>query len=436
MQINKKQQWNEETMTVIKKNDTNQFYRKACIVMIWCIAVYSSIIQNKFIQIPHIMFMLGGVILVFYILANNKMFDFYESVTAENRYMLYFMAYMLIAGLLFSPDTNSHFIQWFTCAEYLFLQIVISSIIKESGTDTFSTLLFAEAATLCIIFIRDPIDYLGSGRYSISNEVNPNGLGMLFTAGIWAVLYRQQKSKLPFILTGGFVVLFSYCILLTGSRKALIGAGIVFVLWLFFGFLPSLKKRGFVFGTLTFIIMIIFIVIVRQEFWELYESMIGNRMDKLLYEATEGTRNSLYRVGYEILQRNPLFGTGFQGFKYYYGRYYSHATLIEVPVSGGIIGAILYFVAYCISIKKIVYLYKITKKDQQLYREHTRVKMISIVLALMIFYTTCIIHPYEFDSCILFGIIFGETAYIEKALDLKQDIPGTKKIRSKYIRYE
>ena len=182
--------------------------------------------------------------------------------------------------------------------------------------------------------------------------------------------------------------------------------------------------------------MIILVVIVGREFSKLYESLIAYRMSKLLYEATEGTRNNLYRVGFEILKMNPLFGTGFQGFKYYYVMYYSHASLIEVPVSGGIIGASLYFYAYYISLKKLSNLYKNTKGVQRFYREHKRIKMIIIMFAVMVFYTTCIIHPYEFDSSIIFGIIFGETAYIEDRLITKQEMQEIKKSRSKYIRYE
>ena len=422
-------------MTDIDNNNTNDFYRNVCIVMIWCTAVYSSIIQYIFYQISNAMLILGAAVLVFYILASNGKIDFYEMLTAENRVMLYFMVYMLISGLFFSPDKSGHISQWITCMEYLFVQIVVASILMRSGNDTFHNLLLIESIILAAIFIRHPVDYVGSGRYSISNEVNPNSLGMTFAAGIWAILYRQQKIKSPLILTGAFIALFGYCIILTGSRKSLIGAGLIIMLWLLFCFLPSLKGKGFG-GAITLVFVIIIAIIIGRVFESTYfNSKLAERMGDLFFETSEGKRHDMYLAGYEMWKTNPLFGIGFQGFKHNYG-YYSHATLVEVPVSGGIIGALLYFYAYYISITKVIYIFKKTQGSLEFTSEHMRIKMLIILLAVMLFYTICIIHPYQFDSGILFGIIFGETAYIENRLNSKQDALVTKRMESKYIKYE
>ncbi len=423
-------------MTVIENNNPTPFYRNACIVMIWCISVYSSIIQYLYFEIPNVMLMLGAAILVLYILAKGGTLVFRKALTEENSCLLSFMAYMLISGLLFSPYKNGHITQWITCMEYLFLQIVIASIIKDSGSDTFHILLLAEALALAAIFVQNPIEYKASGRYSIADDVNPNGLGMMFTVGIWAVLYRQQKSKLPLVLTGAFIALFGYCILLTGSRKSLIGTALAVVLWLFLCFFPSLKGKDSFLGVATILVMIILVFIIGRLFMSIYrDSSLAARMDNLLNEASEGKRSNMYREGYEILKTNPLFGIGFFGFQYYFGAY-SHATLVEIPVSGGIIGVFLYFGAYYISIKKIIHIYIKTKGVQVLSTEHTRIKMVLILFVMVCFYTICIIHSYQFDSSILFGIIFGETAFLENRLYSKQDTPMKKKIGSKYIRYE
>ena len=425
-------------MTVIvKKDNSDLFYRNACIVMIWCIAVYSSIIQNAFFQIPYGILLFGGMILFFYIMANSgKSFDLHEALTEENTCIASFMIYMLLSGLIFSPNRSGHISQWITCMEYLFLQIVIASIIKSSGTDNFHTLLLAEAVVLFVVFIRNPVDYRGTGRYSISNDVNPNGLGMAFVAGIWAILYHQQKRKVPLILAGALVALFGYGIMLTGSRKSLIGTGLVIILWLFLCFLPSLKGKGSFIGIITFLVMIILVLIIGRGFSSMYaNSKIASRMEGLLYGATEGSRSDMYRAGFEILKANPLFGTGFAGFQYYYGCY-SHASLVEIPVSGGIIGASWYFCAYFISIRRIINIYTKTKEIQDLALESMRIKMVLILFVVMCFYTICIIHPYQFDSGVLFGIIFGETAYLENRVSSRQRMQVKKLMGSKYIRYE
>ena len=61
--------------------------------------------------------------------------------------------------------------------------------------------------------------------------------------------------------------------------------------------------------------------------------------------------------------------------------------------------------------------------------------MILVLWLVMAFYTICIIHPYQFDSGIYFGIIFGETAYLERKIAKNDKPTEIKQNRSKYIRY-
>ena len=422
-------------MGIIKNKKITLSYHSLCVAMIWCISVYSAIVQNVFFEIPYGMLIFGGAILVFYYLTNSyKTFVVREAITEENIQLLWFMAYIFIAGLLFAPEKNNHISQWITCLEYLFIQIVIASIIQNSGTDTFHTLLLIESIILAVIFIHNPVNYENSGRYSISTEVNPNGLGLGFVAGIWAALYIYQKKKMPLVFTGILVALFGYCIMMTGSRKSLVGAGIIIFLWLFICFIPNLKEQGTKKGLTTFFVMLVLVIIIARGFITLYsDATIATRMDNLLYEASEGNRSNMYRDGFELIKKNPIFGIGFRGFQYYYGSY-SHATLVEIPVSGGIIGVIMYFATYYISLKKLINIYKESKEEKSLETEQMRIKMIIILWVAMAFYTICIIHPYQFDSCILFGIIFGETAYIDNKIKANKTVAVNKKIGSKYIK--
>ncbi len=426
-------------MDIEEKGKPSNYYFDACIVMIWLTALYSGILQYVLFKVPNGMLLLGiAVLLTFLLYHNANHFDFHRLLTKESRYMLVFMAYMLVIGFLFALDRKSHISQWVTCMEYLFLLVVISSMIKDTGTNTFHVLLFFKAVLLAAVFLWRPVYYAGN-RYSISLEVNPNGLGMGFATGIWAVLYRQQEKKLNLIFSGALIVLFGYCIIMTGSRKSLIAAGLTIILWMVFCFLPSLKERGVLQGIFAIIILVILVVVITQEFLKTYEnSEIASRMDNLLNETTEGKRSTMYREGFEMLEKNPLFGFGFQGFAYVYGLY-SHATLVEIPVSGGIVGTIIYFIPYFISIKKSILLFRKTKNNHELISCHTRVKMILILWTVMMFYTTCIIHQYQIESFMLFGLIFGETAYIEHKIVCNSKIPEVKipekmQIGSKYIR--
>ncbi len=330
--------------------------------------------------------------------------------------MLSFMIFMLPIGIITSPDINGHIEQWITSLEYMFMMVVISSVIKHTDTDTFHIMLLIISVILSVIFLRAPVFYAGGGRYSISREVNPNGLGMTFTTGIWVALYLQHKKNIPVIIPLIFVSLLMYSITKTGSRKALIAAGIIVILWFVFGYVhKSLQKKNkwkIVFNIITAIVLFY----LGKEFLRIYAgSDIEARMGGLENEVTSGMRSSMYINGWKHFIENPIFGIGFQGFRYYHGGY-SHATLVEVPVSGGIIGCILYFGAYIISIKKCFSLYKFCKNRQELSKEVSEITMILILWIAMLFYCTCVIHPYQFNSCVAFGIIFGQSACIEMKL--------------------
>lgn len=420
--------------STIESSNSLRYY-KICIVMIWAMFIYSMIIQNILFQIPYGMLILGGAILVSFIMANSdKPFVFREAMTEEDIRMLFFLAYILVVGLAFSPKRNDHISLWMTCLEYLFIQIAISTIIKSSGTDSFHNLLLAVSVMLALVFIRNPVNFHASGRYSISNEVNPNGLGMVFVAGIWAALYRQNKNGQPLILTGVIVGILGYCILLTGSRKSLIGASLTIIFWLLFCFFPSLKGKESWKGIVSFLAMIILAIVIGRFFLSTFAtSAASSRMDKLFYEVSEGNRSDLYRDGLTLIKRNPIFGIGFNGFQYYFGSY-SHATLVEVPVSGGIIGTFIYLSIHLITLKKLIITYRKTKKEQGLCTEHMSIKMLLILWVVLMLYTTCVIHPYQLESYIYFGIIFGEIAFIENKLNPQQDMMITKTIRSKYIK--
>ncbi len=138
------------------------------------------------------------------------------------------------------------------------------------------------------------------------------------------------------------------------------------------------------------------------------------------------------------MKKIPIFGIGFSGFLAIYG-YYSHATVIEIPVSCGIIGSLIYFFIYFVSIRNTCILYKKVMKSPEFYQEKKRIKMIIMLWVAMLFYTICIVHIYVFDSFIIFGIIFGETSYIKCKLtnstpELNKRIVGSKYIKTLNIK--
>lgn len=380
---------------------------------------YSGIIQPVVRQIPNALLILGLMMVYFlalYLYSSRAVFT--ELLPTEGWVMLIWLLYMFISGLLTSPSVSRHLSQAVTSAEYMGLMAVIMILIeKKKSFNSFVLMILLSALVQAIALLINPVN-LGNGRYSIAESVNPNGLGMTFALGIWASLFFYSGKKLPALVTIVFVVLLGYCSFLTGSRKVFIATVLLLVLWLCFCYLPGLKRENVIKAIAKFIGIIVVLVVLLSLFLREYsDSILAERMLRLKYEITEGTRSNMYRAGFLLFKEKPVFGYGFQGFRAFYGTY-SHATLVEVPVCGGIIGTAIYFIPYYISIRKCIKLWMLTRKDKELVREAETIKMLLILWAMMLFYCTCIIHPYQFDSFIIFGIIFGTNRFLEAKMGI------------------
>ena len=423
-------------MMIKNENAGNRIlYTHMCSILIWVEVVYSSIIQDKYVQIPGGMLIIGiGILVTFLLSMENNTLVITDVFSDESLPLIVFMIYMFVVGCIVTPDISGHITQWITCAEYLFILIVITYIIRQNdGTETFHLLLLFEAVVLAIIFLREPIVY-DAGRYSISRRVNPNGLGMSFTSGIWSTLYYHQRKRLPLMISLGLCSVYGYCILLTGSRKAMIAGISIILLWFVFVYLPSLKERNWAFGMITLAFTIVLVLIIGKRFISFYSgSYIEKRMQMLKYEMSEGKRANMYRYGINLLKDSPFFGIGFRGFSHFYGTY-SHTTIIEVLVSGGAVGSLLYFASYVVSIKKCLCVFLMSKDDERFVIECKISKMLIILWIVMLFYTTCIIHPYQFESYIIFGLIFGQSTVLYKKITTSPKMPTQNLRESKYIR--
>lgn len=399
---------------------TNGALFHVCCALIWLMFTYSTIIQYKYTTISNAMLILGALILgCFLLLSNGQELSITSLFSAECGWMLTYMAYMLVFGTIFSSKQDYHLSQWLTAFEYLFIMLVMVNLIGRTGTNTFQALLLFTSIPLGIILLTQPVLYT-TGRYSISEDLNPNYIGMCFSAGIWALLYFQQKSRIPLLALFPTVAFFVYCILQTGSRKALIAAGIELIMWLLFCFYPHIRNDAAWKRVLSLLLCTVLSYYALRLFITEYStSSIAQRMSNLQAEASEGERSELYQIGWRLFKSNPFFGSGYSGFISIRGEH-SHATFIEIPVSGGIFGSLVYFAAYIVSIRNCWQIYVVCRRDASLQTELVEIKMILVLWAVMLFYCTCIIHPHQFLSYLSFGIIFGKTVYLKCVISQKQ----------------
>ena len=126
-------------------------------------------------------------------------------------------------------------------------------------------------------------------------------------------------------------------------------------------------------------------------------------------------RLNMYVEGFKTFLSNPIFGYGFGGYQDIYGGY-SHATVVEIPVSGGVIGTLLYitfFVQMIIGAKRSIKLKSLTNSD---FSEDT---MNLILCIIMVALCVCVIHSYLFNSYIAFAIIVSINIISKKEIEYK-----------------
>ena len=196
---------------------------------------------------------------------------------------------------------------------------------------------------------------------------------------------------------------------MTGSRKSLIAVLLVLLLWTLLCYMQIKKSKHVIWNIFAISLIVYIVLLFLKPYYS--DSILSSRMSFIGNEFEGGGygRWGLYNYGYELMKTSPMFGYGYGGFKVLYGRFYSHATLVEIPVSGGIIGSILYFSAYILLYMK---LFKHSFRNKRVYGnivQKEEARLLFILLIMLMFYSTVIIHPYDLNSMAMIGLLIGGT---------------------------
>ena len=188
--------------------------------------------------------------------------------------------------------------------------------------------------------------YVGYG-YILGETQNPNGFGIIMCLGIFCLAYRTKnrtKGVLPYFILYGF---FLYAIVNCGSRKSLIAAIIISVLWL----LPMLIEVWKQSDTNSRIVILTFLVLLVFGIYfyisRIYINTVSfQRMLRLGGddEISNAHRRLYYKYALEYLGERPLFGIGLAQFTYWNPYHqYAHSTYAECIADWGLVGSVIYF---------------------------------------------------------------------------------------------
>lgn len=204
-------------------------------------------------------------------------------------------------------------------------------------------------AVLLAKFMKNPNDYDELRRATVSRvgadvaggNVNIASMNMCFAFSSWLYLVKSSKTfrnKVIAYLCLGFVAATT---LLTGSRKILLFFGVSFLLAHF-----DTKTRYKIIGIVGIIALYVAMIKIDALYF-----IIGHKIDFFnetaaygAYEESDGNRIQMIVTGLRLCWEYPL-GTGFGGSNRLIG-VYTHNNFIEVLLSLGIIGFIVYYAAY------------------------------------------------------------------------------------------
>lgn len=304
---------------------------------------YDSLIRNG---ATFLVLMFGSILVI------NRSESLYPKLSYFKSYGTFVMYCML--SLIWAEDWT----QSMTFIPGMFRILIISfflsaRIVDKSGFETiFKLFVFSVLLKLCIVGQMMYNSY-GSDmiyeRFGLIFGYNPNDIAVSCVCAssflIYQIIEKQNKLRLIFIIV--CLIIFVVTILLTQSRKGLLGLFLFPLLFFYFNRV-SVKKHAL----LLFVLTVLFLLLISSSY---FYDISGGALDRLNGLFAEGSmkdgstkmREDLISKAISIWYENPLCGIGLNNFALHSGvskGYYSHNNYTEILSGLGLIGFFLYYI--------------------------------------------------------------------------------------------
>ena len=363
-------------------------------VALFCLYVFISSLANDMVLSSSV----GSLTLylflgysVLYILLNKKL-----KIDRMIKWMLVFIAFC-VSTMLYSPEkgflSNSEF--YLLIVNFILIlflsqyDININDIKKISWANVLSG-----GVLIFILFARGNLTgFSTSNRFGEDLFGNSNILATLLMKSalyaIWLLVYSENKIIHKMVLTLCLVASY-YGMFLSGGRKFIIIPAIFLYILLIFkrdshGRKNLVKYTGVV---IAIVIAVYYLIMNVPAFY----AVIGERMESLFSFIRTGhsisgksaeIRATMIEIGFNKWMDSPIWGYGFDSFKYYNRLmtghfYYSHNNYIELLYDLGIIGFAIYYWFYW----KLFY---VAWKGKNSCTPEIRAFVIGIVFSMLVF---------------------------------------------------
>ena len=351
-------------------------------------------------------FLYGGTLLVaisiaFYI--NGRRWS-EISLPHGMQWWLVFGVYSTITGIVVATNRSVLCSSLVTYFAFLFVTACIVIVVKIEGSIHWILKQIVAITVLCALYtIFRGFDYYnGVIVRTMGPHNNPNTLGALMVFGSFSLFYLSKPQIKAMLYDVIFLMLFVYVVILTGSKKALLAAGILVCIWAW-GLFKGMRQSERLFNRIcAYCLLAICVGGVIYYFATYYINTASFlRMQTLTTSGSTNTRVGMYREAFDMFKSSPLFGVGYNQFRVlsHYGSY-SHATYAELIADTGILGTFIFMYPIVFTGKKLV----IGRFSSNRYYK----SLLIALYAVEVFLGAMNIFFYEFNHLLMWTILFYE----------------------------
>lgn len=336
----------------------------------------------------------------FNILGTNRVF--------MGKYITWFAAfiiYALVTGAVVIVGQDPFVMSMRHLLEYFVSFYLIYSFSKEDRNIDFSVIVFIILAVAMSFF--NLVMGEGINRITFSENLNVNTIAIVMMFAIGFVLYcfiREKVTIVGWAIGFSLIALFIYMILITVSKKAILGTGFLIGFW-------ALWCTGKKSSNSPFRKLILFCVIMGGLYfgYDLFVKYMPTqyeylllRMSQLAEGSSSDKRRELIIQGFEVFSRYPIIGVGLNNFRFYTSyNTYSHCFYSELFACTGLFGASLFFIPFFTGVKSA--LKRFFEEKDMIVKNQIRF-IIAILICLMGTSIAQIIF-YEYELIFILGVI-------------------------------
>lgn len=311
----------------------------------------------------------------------------------------------------------------FTLFQLLILSIIVTNIYIKYNS--ISIIIFPLIAGLLFVSfnIHNEIGYLpGLGQKNLrisGNLNNPNAYALsLIVCILFTISFlRQSKSKIIKTISITLLILFSYDLLLTGSRKGI--ASLLLVISCNFLLLPTLSKLPIrdklrIITISLLILPALLLATYNSPYYKRFQDTFQYMSGQPGQAETMTGRSLLIKTAYKNWIESPIFGKGTAQFMYTKSlpphlRHYAHNNYAEILSNNGITGLLAYYSIYLLLIIKFIGL-KIQADDLQ---DERNIDLCITTMIVLFFWDLGMVSYYDKFIWILLSTLIA-TNYISK----------------------